>query len=84
MTQFEFKTLLKESTVTKFIYRKKDGTERYALGTLNEKLLPEKEQLNPEQPIKIRQLNPEIIRYFDLDKNGYRSFNFEKQFIGLA
>lgn len=57
---------------TKFAYRKLDGTIREAVGTLFNLNYTPKTQANG----KTRKPRPEdIICYFDIESNGFRSFN---------
>jgi len=66
-------------TAVKFQYKKRDGSVRDAVGTLNRDLMvledgslwqpaPKKEGAKP------RAVNPNIFGYFDLDKKTWRSF----------
>ena len=68
----EFKNALHRGSI-KFKYRKKNGEEREALGTLNEDII-----INqiPERSTGVKTINyPENqIRYYDLVSNGWRSF----------
>ena len=62
LTVDELKELLKKQKVT-FEFKKKDGTSRKAVGTLNEELIPtvKKEKKN--------------VSFFDLEKNAWRSIS---------
>jgi len=65
-----FKSALHKGKV-KFSYTKKDGTVREALGTLDNKIYGEE-----NEPKGTGYTVPEYnIRYFDLEKEGWRSFN---------
>lgn len=66
ITLDELKDLLREQKVS-FEFTKKDGTLRKALGTLNEKLIPE------EKKPKSTSRKTTNVRFFDLDKNAWRS-----------
>ena len=59
-------------SVVEFTFTKNDGTERKAVGTLNENLIPiEQHIINPgEKDVSINYAN---FRYFDLEKSGWRS-----------
>jgi len=78
-----FKTALHTGPI-EFIYTKKDGTTRLAKGTLCESLIP-------KEPAKLedadgfakrapRKLPEGTVFYYDLEKNGFRSFN-ESQLV---
>lgn len=79
MTISEFKTALNNGVV-KFSFTKKDGTVREAVGTtklsyigaLDQNALPKGTENQSNKP-------SDIIRYYDLDKQGWRSFH-ENQF----
>ena len=51
-----------------FVFRKQDGTERRARGTCNLQYIPLDK--HPKQNLPLTT----AIRYFDLDKNEWRSF----------
>jgi len=53
-----------------FTYVKKDGSLRPATGTT----APTLTGYTKKQGAKIRKYNPLYIRYYDLDKGGYRQF----------
>lgn len=71
-------TLLKAGKVS-FNFRKKDGTNRHAIGTLHPDYLP-RQNLN-EQELAAQQAkaaqskidHPFLIRYWDLGVNGFRA-----------
>ena len=83
----EFKELLYKGEV-RFVYMKKDGSERKARGTMKPELLPVPKELEekPEDKleagvkagekkiIKKRQLPADSVLYYDLDAEGFRSF----------
>lgn len=77
MTQQEFKQQLRENLETNFVFTKKDGIERKARGTLNFDMIPESDQPKGSQ-------SPgnyaDMIKYYDLDKEAWRSFHWE-QFV---
>ena len=61
--------------LVRFTYRKADGTDREALGTLNNMLIPT--AALPKSPeIDIPRERLAIITYYDLYVNGWRSFYF--------
>lgn len=63
--------LLREN-VLKVTFTKKDGTERQMLCTLNQKLLPPREDGEEEEAPKAK--NPDQINVWDLEKGAWRSF----------
>ena len=79
MTQKEFVKTLRENFETKFKFQKKDGTEREARGTLNFDVIPKESTPKGTQTWE----DPDdIVKYWDLDKEAWRSFRWE-QFIDL-
>ena len=79
MTQKEFVQTLRENFETKFKFQKKDGTEREARGTLNFDAIPKESTPKGTQTWE----DPDdIVKYWDLDKEAWRSFRWE-QFIDL-
>jgi hypothetical protein len=66
------------STPVSFSYFKKDGKCRSAMGTLNEKLIPA--ELMPKDPSFNGGGN---FRYFDIEKNGWRSLHKECQMVTM-
>ena len=68
LTTNELKKLLKTQKVS-FEFMKKDGTYRKAMGTLNEELIPE----------IYKQSNN--IKFFDLEKNAWRSISGDTEKI---
>ena len=57
------------SRVVEFYYMKKDGTKRQAFGTLQpEVIVPLISQSSNREP------NPDLVTYFDTEKNQFRSF----------
>lgn len=73
MTDFEnFKNELSKRLV-EFEYQKKDGTIRKAKGTTKSEIIPE-----VAQPKGVdRNYSVENVRYYDTEKEGWRSFNKE-------
>ena len=79
MTQKKFVQTLRENFETKFKFQKKDGTEREARGTLNFDVIPKESTPKGTQTWE----DPDdIVKYWDLDKEAWRSFRWE-QFIDL-
>lgn len=69
----DFKNALKNGVVY-FEYVKKDGTIREAKGTTNVDLIPE--SANSTSTRKYTP-NENVTKYYDLEKEGWRSFNNE-------
>ncbi len=65
----ELRTLLREGTVN-FEYTKRDGTERFARGTLKVDHIPE-----GMRPLDGSTYKANNLRYFDLDKSAWRSIS---------
>lgn len=65
-----FKKELKNRVVT-FKYNKKDGSVREAKGTTNLELIPSECRPNPHSSYTV---NESTTRYYDVEKNGWRSF----------
>jgi len=65
----KFRKMLQKGKVH-FEYAKVDGTLREALGTLNPELIPVE-----MQPKESRPTDYVNLRYFDLDKNAWRSIS---------
>ena len=57
---------------TRFVFQKQDGEVREAYGTLNPTLF------QYEHKGSDRAESPTAIKYFDLDKNAWRSFRAER------
>ena len=66
----ELKKDLRENHRVKFEFVKKDGTIREANGTLHPVILDE--YVKGTGTAKVRH---DVVKYFDLDKNQFRSFN---------
>lgn len=81
MTAKEIKSeLYKISDGTKgrhFVFKKKDGSERESWGTLEPSLIPTNK--HPHSG-KAYNTSPTIVKYFDTEKQDWRSFNAD-QFI---
>lgn len=80
MTIEEFKKTLRENFETNFKFTKKDGTEREARGTLNVNMIPEE---NTPKGTQTWESPEDIVKYWDLDKEGWRSFRWE-QFVEIV
>lgn len=79
MTISEFKTAL-HNGVVKFTFTKKDGTIREAIGTTKMEYIGALDQnALPKGTGRKVQNATDIICYYDLDKQGWRSFR-ESQF----
>lgn len=66
-----------QTKVVMFKYRKADGTERTAKGTLHELMLPETK--NKSKKVVDNKTN---VTYYDVESEGWRSFKVEN-FIGF-
>ena len=71
------------STPIYFSYMKKDGTMRNAFGTLNPKLIPEEFKIKDYDPTINEHYNGSNLKYFDLEKNGWRSISYDVSLITL-
>lgn len=71
------KGLLKTNTGT-ITFTKKDGTERVMKCTLQEAKLPVVEQKETTEVTKTRKENPELLSVYDLESDGWRSFNIRQ------
>ena len=74
----ELRSLMKDNVVS-FVFEKKDGTKREALGTLNENKIPD-EILPKEDHVNTKASN---FKYFDLEKNGWRSLSYDTEEVEL-
>ena len=70
----EFKRLLNEKTIT-FEYVKKDGSVRTAHGTTKLDVIPDEHH---PKGTGDNIANPDVVKYFDMDKDGWRSFIFDE------
>lgn len=71
------KSVLREKIIT-VVFRKKDGTERNMLCTLRPDVLPPMpEKDETAEPKKERKVNPDVIAVYDIEANGWRSFQFD-------
>lgn len=62
-----------------FVFKKVDGSRRAAVGTTNADLIPLDllgSQKTPEQSLE-EQRSQGIVRYFDIEKEGWRSCKVE-------
>ena len=59
--------------IKKFSFTKVDGTVREAQGTRNIDIIAEADALPKGNSTE----NPDIIKYFDIDKNSWRSFKVD-------
>ena len=76
MTVEELKNKLQEGILV-FSYIKKNGETRLARGTSNKGYIEsETSYIFPEESSRVKKEN--LIKYFDLDKNEWRSFNCEQ------
>ena len=70
-------------TAVRFQFKKKDGTIRDAVGTLNFDLMVQKDGKKYEFKTSGKPACPTTMGYWDLEKKMWRSFVLT-QFIGLA
>ena len=73
----EFKGFLRKGKV-EFLYLKKDGTARFAYGTMCPEFLPKVEPKEVDETAEAkpkRKMKEGMIFYYDLEKGGYRSFH---------
>lgn len=75
----ELQKQLHGSTGTHFSFLKKDGKFRHAFGTLNENLIPE--ELRPKD--SSAHFNGDNLKYFDLEKNAWRSLSKDCSMIEI-
>lgn len=76
MTVEELKSKLQEGILV-FSYINKNGETRLARGTSNKDYIESKTSyIFPEESSRVKKEN--LITYFDLDKNEWRSFNCEQ------
>jgi hypothetical protein len=76
MFDIDIETLAKSlhgTTPVAFSFFKKDGSRRNAIGTLNEKLIPEESKtLKSKDPSAN---NGDNLKYYDLEKKAWRSLS---------
>jgi hypothetical protein len=72
MTVEELKEQLKQGIV-EFSYTKKDGSIRLAHGTTKTEIIKEY-NAEPKGTSDTKSLNDSVVRYFDIDAQGWRSF----------
>lgn len=72
----DFKKMLQENKSVVFFFRKKDGSVRRAVGTLNKDVLA-KQLLNFTKNGYIPREANNVQRYYDLEKQAWRSFNID-------
>jgi hypothetical protein len=89
MTATDFREILKLGEVA-FRFTKADGSTRLAKGTTHPGLMPE-EVVNKEQTPEAKEkaaakaaANPDIVIFWDLEAQGFRSFNITSLHDGLA
>lgn len=76
----DFKTRLRNGIIHFAFNKKSTGERREARGTMKKELLPPPPPNREYDPAalankKPRMQNPNIIRYYDLDAHGFRSFD---------
>lgn len=77
MTVEELKNKLQEGILV-FSYIKKNGETRLARGTSSKEYIESKTSYRFPEESKSRVKKENLITYFDLDKNEWRSFNYEQ------
>ena len=78
----KLKTLLKE-LVLDIEFTKTDGTKRSMICTLKSDLIPEQE--TPTTTKRHINLSDEVVRVYDLEKEGWRSFRLDSiNYINIA
>lgn len=75
MTREELVTALKAQAM-KVVFEKVDGTERVMNCTLQPSMLPD--QMDVEEYISEKRVNPDVLAVWDLDKGDWRSFRIDK------
>lgn len=68
--------MLHENKSLVFYFKKKDGSIRRAVGTLNSEVL-EKMTTNFIKTGYVANEKPNLQRYFDLEKQAWRAFNVD-------
>lgn len=63
-----------DEQVTRFQFRKKDGSIRRALGTRNEILIPK-----IDAPRLLDDVSPKSVVFWDLEERAFRSFSKEAE-----
>jgi hypothetical protein len=77
MTDVEVRDTLKQKLheqIVRVVFVKKDGTDRTMLATLKEEFIPEDKR--PKGTGR-KVTNDNILSVFDVEKDGWRSFDFE-------
>lgn len=70
----ELKKAMHGESVVNFSFMKMDGTTRDAYGTLNEEALRKNNALPKDAGYDVPD---DVVRYYDVDKDGWRSFRIE-------
>lgn len=70
-----FRGILKE-TLVEVVFTKADGTERIMHCTLNANVIPQPDT-DDSKPKKVIKESPDVIRVWDTDKSGWRSFRWD-------
>lgn len=65
-----------------FTFKKKDGTQRKAVGTLNENLIPKEHQII-DDPSTGKAKESANFRYYDLEKCGWRSVSADTKEVTI-
>jgi len=59
------------------IFKKVNGEERDMVCTLQESVLPQATKDDPITQKKVREVNPEVLAVWDVNKEAFRSFRVE-------
>lgn len=82
MTREELKKeLVKNELGVNVKFTKSDGTERLMKATLNSKHLPVPTEAVKEKKERKKNEDPNFFVVWDLDKDAWRSFNYENVFF---
>jgi hypothetical protein len=79
-----FKSQL-QTSIVKFQYVKKDGTIGEGFGTTNIMVIPQEKRpkgVMSDEALAVK--NSQTVSYYDLKKQGWRSFKVENDFIVIA
>ena len=75
------KYMLKEmlqNGIISIVFEKADGTIREMNCTLNPTEMPPQLLTEQQEAAKVRNENPDLLAVWDVDANGWRSFNISK------
>ena len=75
--KYMLKELLQNGIVS-VVFEKADGTIREMNCTLNSTEMPPQLLTEQQNAAKVRNENPDLLAVWDVDANGWRSFNISK------